>query len=56
MTMPGLAEVAVVAAPDARMGEHAVAFVRVLEGAPAPELPGLRAHLEQAGVARQKWP
>ncbi|HXZ61629.1 MAG TPA: AMP-binding protein [Acidimicrobiales bacterium] len=56
MTLAGVAEVAVVAAPDARMGEHAAAFVRMGGGRPAPELPELRRHLEAAGVARQKWP
>ena len=30
MAFPGVAEVAVVAAPDPRMGEHAAAFVRML--------------------------
>ena len=32
MTFAGVAEVAVVAAPDARMGEHAAAFVRMVGG------------------------
>ena len=56
MTVAGVAEVAVVAAPDARMGEHAAAFLRMAEGRPAPDLPELRQHLEEAGIARQKWP
>ena len=56
MTLPGVAEVAVVAAPDDRMGEHAAAFLRMVDGAAAPDLPELRHHLENAGVARQKWP
>ena len=56
MAVPGIAEVAVVAAPDPRMGEHAAAFVRVLDGASVPGLSELRAHLDRAGVARQKWP
>ena len=55
--MPGVAEVAVVAAPDARLGEHAL---RVRAGPPrrrrAPDLDAVRAHLERAGLARQKWP
>jgi acyl-CoA synthetase (AMP-forming)/AMP-acid ligase II len=54
--MPGVAEVAVVAAPDARMGEHACAFFRMLPGASTPALPAVRDHLEQAGLAKQKWP
>jgi acyl-CoA synthetase len=56
MTFKGVAEVAVVAAPDPRMGEHAAAFVRMVGGGPAPRLPELRDHLDAAGVARQKWP
>jgi acyl-CoA synthetase len=56
MTLAGVAEVAVVAAPDARMGEHAAAFVRMAGGKAAPDLPVLRRHLGAAGVARQKWP
>ncbi len=35
--MPGVAEVAVVAAPDERLGEHAAAVVRMLDGATAPD-------------------
>jgi non-ribosomal peptide synthetase component E (peptide arylation enzyme) len=54
--MPGVAEVAVVAAPDARLGEHACAFVRPLPDAAVPGLGAVRAHLEDAGLARQKWP
>ena len=54
--MPGVAEVAVVAAPDPRMGEHACAFLRMLANVPAPDLEGVRGHLERAGLARQKWP
>lgn len=54
--MPGVAEVAVVAAPDLRLGEHACAFVRPAPGTRAPALEDIRAHLERAGLARQKWP
>jgi acyl-CoA synthetase len=56
MTVSGVAEVAVVAAPDPRMGEHAAAFVRMVDRRPAPDLPAVRRHLEAAGIARQKWP
>jgi acyl-CoA synthetase (AMP-forming)/AMP-acid ligase II len=56
LAMPGIAEVAVVSAPDARFGEHAAAFVRLLTGVPVPAIGEMRAHLEQAGLARQKWP
>jgi acyl-CoA synthetase len=51
-----VAEVCVVAEPDDRLGERAAAFVRVRQGQSAPDLPALRAHLEAAGLARQKWP
>ena len=54
--MPGVAEAAVVAAPDERLGEHACAFLRALPGATAPDLPAIREHLDRAGLARQKWP
>jgi acyl-CoA synthetase len=60
LRMPGVVEVAVVAAPDARLGEHGCAFVRV-EGGAAGEpgeltLPMLRSHLAASGLGRQKWP
>jgi acyl-CoA synthetase len=56
LRLPGVAEVAVVAAPDARLGEHACAFVRPLPGHDLPALEDVRAHLDAAGLARQKWP
>ncbi len=54
--MDGVAEVAVVAAPDERMGEHGCAFFRMQPGRAAPDLDAVRAHLSAAGLARQKWP
>jgi acyl-CoA synthetase (AMP-forming)/AMP-acid ligase II len=54
--MPGVAEVAVVAAPDARLGEIGCAHFRMLTGTAAPDLDAVRAALEAAGLARQKWP
>jgi len=54
--MPAVAEAAVVAAPDARLGEHAAAVLRLRPGHPAPALGEIRALLEQSGLARQKWP
>jgi acyl-CoA synthetase len=56
MGLPGVAEVAVVATPDERLGERAAAVVRLRDGGTAPTLPELRAHLEAVGLARQKWP
>ena len=56
MTMPGVAEVAVVAAPDARLGEHACAVVRPVAGGPGSDLAALHAHLAASGLAKQLWP
>ena len=56
MRLPGIAEVAVVAAPDARLGEHVCAFVRVHPGAAAPDFEQVRQHLDHAGLSRRKWP
>jgi len=54
--LDAVAEVCVVAEPDDRLGERAAAFVRIRAGAAAPTMAELRAHLETAGLARQKWP
>jgi acyl-CoA synthetase (AMP-forming)/AMP-acid ligase II len=56
MAVPAVAEVAVVAAPDARLGERACALVRLRPGSDGLTLDDVRAHLETAGIARQKWP
>jgi acyl-CoA synthetase (AMP-forming)/AMP-acid ligase II len=55
-TLPGVAEIAVVAAPDARLGERACAVVRLRPGAAPVTLADLTAHLAGVGIARQKWP
>jgi acyl-CoA synthetase (AMP-forming)/AMP-acid ligase II len=54
--MPGVAEVAVVAAPDDRLGEVGCAYFRMLDDRGAPTLDELRAYLQGTGVAKQKWP
>ncbi len=54
--MPQVAEVAVVAAPDPRMGEHACAVVRLVPGAEPITLADVAAQLGAVGLARQKWP
>ena len=47
----------VVADPDARLGEHAAAVVRVRDGgAGADPADDMRDHLARAGLTRQKWP
>ena len=54
--LPQVAEVAVVAAPDERLGEHACAVVRLAPGVESLELRDITAELERIGLARQKWP
>ncbi len=54
--MKGVAEVAVAAAPDERLGEHGCAFFRMQPGSEPPDLEAVRTHLAAAGLARQKWP
>ena len=54
--LPGVAEAAVVAAPDERMGEHACAFVRLLPGTDEPTMDAMRSHMQSAGLAKVKWP
>jgi acyl-CoA synthetase len=56
MGLDGVAEVAVVAAPDERLGEHAAAVVRLRDGTPPLTLEDIRGRLATAGLARQKWP
>src|SRR6185295_17509021 len=52
--MPEIAEVAVVAAPDARLGEHACAVVRLVSGVPTLRLAEVTDALARRGLARQK--
>ena len=54
--MAEVAEAAVVAAPDTRLGEHAAAFIRLKPGQVGPTIDEMRAHLRDVGLARQKWP
>jgi acyl-CoA synthetase (AMP-forming)/AMP-acid ligase II len=54
--LPGVAEVAVVAAPDARLGEHACAILRMRPGSPPVTPAEMAAQLSEVGLARQKWP
>lgn len=54
--MPEVTEVAVVAAPDGRLGERACAYLRLRPGAPAPDLEAVRRHCDSAALVRQKWP
>ena len=54
--LPQVAEVAVVAAPDERLGEHVCAVVRLAPDVSSIDLPDITEHLDRIGVARQKWP
>ena len=66
MGIEGVAEVAVVAAPDDRLGEHAAAVVRMVQGQDAPSLdvhrraPGSgrsgQAEVARIGVSRARLP
>jgi acyl-CoA synthetase (AMP-forming)/AMP-acid ligase II len=56
LSMPAVAEAVVVAAPDARLGEHTAAVLRVKEGHSMPTLQEVRAHFDSCGAARQKCP
>lgn len=56
LLMPAVAEVVVVAAPDARLGEHAACVMRLRAGHAAPTVGDIRAHFDRVGMARQKWP
>jgi acyl-CoA synthetase (AMP-forming)/AMP-acid ligase II len=54
--LPQVAEVAVVAVPDERLGERACAVVRLAPGVPTIDLCAVTDELARAGLARQKWP
>lgn len=56
LRLAGVAEVAVVAAPDARLGEHACAYLRMAEGHEVPALHVVQEHLAARGLAKPKWP
>lgn len=56
LTMPGIAEAAVVATPDSRLGERAAAVLRLKQGHAMPTLEQMRTHFGRRGIARQKWP
>ena len=57
MTLPTVAECAVVAAPDERTGEHALALLRLRPDADATsvDLADVQAHLGATGLPKQKW-
>jgi len=55
MRLPDVAECAVVAAPDPRLGERAVAFIRLRAGAAPFDLAELQRALGEAGLPKTKW-
>ncbi|WP_072814175.1 AMP-binding protein [Rhodococcus zopfii] len=56
LSIPGVAEAAVVAVPDDRLGERAAAVLRLQQGATMPTMDEIRDHFDRAGMAKQKWP
>lgn len=56
LTVPGVSEAVAVAAPDARLGEHVAAVLRLHPGTPPPSLEDLCGSFAEAGLAKQKWP
>ena len=53
---PAIAEVAIVGCPDERLGERAVAIVRLRDGRDPLTLDDVRVHLAELGVAKHYWP
>lgn len=56
LSLPGVAEAVAVSAPDARLGEHTAAVLRLKPGHAMPTMDKLRDHFATAGLAKQKWP
>ena len=53
---PAVAEVAVVAVPERKLGEQACVVCRIRSGSGEIDLPALLDHLAAEGVSRKKWP
>ena len=53
---PAIADAALVAMPDERLGERACAYLVCPPDTPPPTLEELRDYLESFGLARYKWP
>lgn len=53
---PAIAEVAVVAVPERKLGEQACAVCRLRPGEQTIDLPALLDHMAGQGVSRKKWP
>jgi 2,3-dihydroxybenzoate-AMP ligase len=53
---PAVAEIALVAMPDPRLGERGCAYIVPRDPQNPPTLAGICAHLEAEGLAKYKWP
>jgi non-ribosomal peptide synthetase component E (peptide arylation enzyme) len=53
---PAVAEIALVAMPDPRLGERSCAYVVPQDPENPPTLADIRTYLEAAGLAKYKWP
>src|SRR5262249_45776624 len=53
---PAIADVALVAMPDERLGERACAYLVAAAGHEPPALAVLRQYLQEYGLAQYKWP
>jgi acyl-CoA synthetase (AMP-forming)/AMP-acid ligase II len=53
---PAIVEVAVVAVPEAKLGEQACAVCRLRPGLPPLDLSALLEHMAACGISRKKWP
>jgi acyl-CoA synthetase len=53
---PAIAEAAVVAVPETKLGEQACAVCRLRPGFPALDLTALLEHMAAGGISRKKWP
>jgi 2,3-dihydroxybenzoate-AMP ligase len=53
---PSVVDAAVVAMPDARLGERACAYLTIRDGVAALDLADVQQHFAGLGVAKFKWP
>ena len=53
---PAIAKVAVIAVPEARLGEQACAVCCIRNGHAEPKLSDLKDHLADVGLSKKKWP
>ncbi|HEY9313218.1 AMP-binding protein [Williamsia sp.] len=56
LQMPAVAEAAVLAVRDPRLGERAAAVIRIRDGYELPTLENVRMHFQEMRVVKHKWP